>query len=214
MKKCSKCNIEIGGSLEACPLCRTKLTGEDDTQYWPEPSDLKKASRLYKAQFIIVLIACVAVAVADIIISPPPAVQWWPLFILWAVVTEIVVRILLKRYRPLPEVVTECAVAICILLGLTSIWFPHVFFLIPIILAGMVILDLGFVLADKNGYSMVFFIFGIFISAAGGIIVLLLKIGSPLAWYICLGICAASFLTVFIVKGKFIFSEIKRRLSM
>ena len=214
MKKCPNCKIEIGGDLRECPLCRAKLTGKDERGYWPEPRELKKASRVYKTQLLIVLLACVAVAIVDMIISPPPALQWWPLFVLWAVVIEIVIRSILRRYRPVPEIVTECAVAVCVLLGLTSIWFRGVFFLIPIILTGMVILDFCFTLADKDGYSMVFFIWGVFISAASCAVVLLLKFGNPMAWYICFGVCAAAFLIVFIVKGKFIFSEIKRRMSM
>ena len=214
MKKCGKCNIEIGGNLKECPLCKTKLTGEDEAGYWPEQSELKKASKLYKVQFIIVLLACVASFIVDTVINPLPQIRWWPLFVLWAVVAEIVARSILRRYRPVPEIVTECAVAVCVLLGLTSIWFPNVFFIIPVILTGMVVLDFCFTLADKNGYSMVFFIWGVFISAVSGVIVLLIKIGEPAAWYICLGVCAAAFLLVFIIKGKFIFSEIKRRLSM
>lgn len=214
MKKCPNCKIEIGGNLNECPLCRAKLTGEDEAGYWPEPSELKKASKLYKAQLIIVLIACAAVFAVDTAVSPPPAMQWWPLFVLWAVVTEIVIRSILKRYRPVPEIVTECAVAVCVLLGLTSIWFRGVFFLIPIIMTGMVVLDLCFALADRDGYSMVFFIWGVFISAASCVVVLILKIGNPLEWHVCAGVCAAAFLIVFIARGRFIFSEIKRRLSL
>ena len=214
MKRCENCNIEVGGNLKACPLCKSKLVGSDERPYWPSQTKLKKKSKLYKIQLAIALLACVTSIVVDKIIHPEPDVTWWPLFVLWIVAAELVIRIVMKRYRPIPEIATEFAVSVGALLGFTSIWYPDLFYMIPVLIVITVGLDLSFVLLDKRGYTMVFLIYAILIGAITSIAAIIFTPGDAWLWSISLGVCICASLTVLIANGRFVLSEIKRRFSM
>lgn len=214
MRKCVKCNIEVGGDLTECPLCKSKLAGDEHEPYWPEQSELKKASALYKRQLIAVVLACVAVFILGITVFGNSHTHHWALFILWAVVAEVIIRSISKKYRPLPEVLTEIAFAVCALCGFSAIWFAPLLYPVPIIVIGIVAVDFCFALVDKSGYYLVSFLCSVFIGAIGYVLILIFMRGISIWWHISLAVCAAAFLIMFIVKGKFVFSEIRRRVSM
>ena len=213
MQRCPICNIEIGGDLKECPLCKARLEGEKEAPYWPEQSELKKTSKIYKMQLKLLIFACIVVFFIDGLFNPFPDIQWWPLFLVWTIVIEIVIRSIMRKYRPIPRIVTECTIAVCVLVAFSAIWFPEFLFIIPILMTGMVIVDFCFAITDKKGYSTVFFIWSFFISILSFILVFIIYRDFSFIWYICLGTCAAAFIVTLIVKGRFLFSEIKRRMS-
>lgn len=214
MKKCRKCGIEVGGDLRECPLCRSKLTGDECTPYWPEQSELKKASAFYKKQLIVVALACVVVLILGLTAFRSLHTHHWVLVILWAVVAEVIIRSILKKYRPMLEILTEIAFAVCALCGFSAIWFAPFFYPVPIIITGIVIVDFCFALADKRGFYLVTFLCSILIGAIAYVLVVIFMRDISIWWHISIASCAAAFFIMFIVKGKFVFSEIKRRLWM
>ena len=166
MKKCRKCNIEVGGDLRECPLCKSKLSG-DDEPYWPEPSELKKASAFYKKQLVIVVLACVVVFILGLTVFKNSHTHHWVLI------------------------------------------YP-----VPIIITGIIAVDFCFALVDKNGYYLVTFLCSILISVVTYVLVLIFMRGISVWWHISFAACVAALFIMFIVKGKYVFSEIKRRLWM
>ncbi len=214
MKKCPKCNIEVGGNLKVCPLCKTKLTGGECEPYWPEPKELKKKSAFYKKQLIIVALACVAMLILGLTMFRSSHTHHWALFILWAVVAEVVVRTLLKKYRPIPHVLTELSLSACVLCGFSAIWFAPMLYPVPIIVIGIVATDFCFALADKSGYYLISFLCSVLIGIIAYVLALVFTKNVSIWWHISIAVCAAAFLIMFIVKGRTVFSEIKRRVSM
>ena len=213
MKKCRKCNIEVGGDLRECPLCKSKLSG-DDEPYWPEPSELKKASAFYKKQLIIVVLACVVVFILGLTVFKNSHTHHWVLIILWSAAAEVIIRSVLKKYRPLPEVLTEIAFAVCALCGFSAVWFSPLLYPVPIIITGIIAVDFCFALVDKNGYYLVTFLCSILISVVTYVLVFIFMRGISVWWHISFAACVAALFIMFIVKGKYVFSEIKRRLWM
>lgn len=214
MKTCSNCKIEVGGNLKICPLCKEKLHGKEERKYWPAPKELKKASKLYKYQLLIMIAACVVVFIIDNVINLFPQITWWPVFVIEAFFIEIVIRMIIRRKKAVPMIVTEGLIGTSVLIGITSIWLPVLIFIVPILLTVMVVIDFIYSIADKKGYYVIFFIISLFVGAGSFIVILILGMHRGFTWYMCLFTCIVAFLVNLIVKGKDIFSEIKRRVSL
>ncbi len=214
MKKCSSCNIEIGGNTKKCPLCGEKLSGTDEKKLWPQPDKLKKHTKLYNRQLMIVVFVCIGAFILDGIIDLIPGFQWWHLFVLWAATAEIIITIWVKKYRSLSRMITEATFAVCAILGCTSIWVPSEVKIIPILITGMIIINFIFALFDKEGHAIAFLIGGFLIWMASFIAIFIMGEDCYLTWYICLVVCSVSLFLTLILKCRFIFSQIIKKLSM
>lgn len=212
--RCEKCKIEFGGDLKECPFCKGKLTGEPERAYWPEPHRLKKESKIYKRLMMILVFACIAAFVVDLVFDPIKQIQWWPLFVVWAIVAAIIIRAIFKKHSPTPKIITDSAIAFCVLLLLTAIWFPFAFYIVPFVLTGLVAADFIVAVMDNVGYTIIYLLWSILVG------VVLFFIGffafgqRSVMWYVCISTCAAAFIAILALKGKFIFSEIRRRVAL
>lgn len=65
MLYCEKCKVHLTGSMQRCPLCQGKLSGEPEEDAYPRLADRRKpywlAMRMALLITIIVLVVCVAV---------------------------------------------------------------------------------------------------------------------------------------------------------
>lgn len=82
MKKCEKCNINVIGKRESCPLCQGLLIGKDAEQeeIFPHISTIYKQHNLFFKVFILISIIIASVTVALNIMFPQKGA--WSLFIL------------------------------------------------------------------------------------------------------------------------------------
>jgi len=82
MKNCEKCNINIIGKRESCPLCQGLLTGKDNEQeeVFPHISTVYKQHNMFFKVFILISIIIATVTVSLNIIFPQKGA--WSLFIL------------------------------------------------------------------------------------------------------------------------------------
>jgi len=82
MKICEKCNINIIGKRESCPLCQGLLTGRDEEQedVFPHISTIYKQHNMFFKAFILISIIIATVTVAINIMFPQKGA--WSFFIL------------------------------------------------------------------------------------------------------------------------------------
>lgn len=87
MKRCEKCNINVIGKRESCPLCQGLLTGEDKEQeeVFPSISTVYKRHNMFFKILILVSIILASISVSVNIMIPEKGA--WSLFIIGGLVS-------------------------------------------------------------------------------------------------------------------------------
>lgn len=150
MKYCPSCRVEVGGTLESCPLCQNELlyhnksieelvasadSNEDidfdyesenalsavmQDPYFPDCGKLKSQSFLYKLQLFIMCAAAFICLAIDFLITYDQEIHWSLVVLAWVVGIQLLVGQLLKHHSHPSYFVFYISLYIGVLLLLTS----------------------------------------------------------------------------------------------
>lgn len=207
MKHCDKCNIDVRGEFEHCPLCQHTLTGTAEPNEYPHiQSIFKKYEKIIKLAILITSsISVISIAVNILM----PQTGRWSLFVLFGVICVwITANICIKKRKVIAQNIAAEAVIISIL---CVIWDKFtgwngwsVNYVIPIIFSWAM---LGLFIASKilkihiHDYLFSFVIcifFGIapFVLCLTGITTVLIPS------VICIALSVISFITLVLYDGR------------
>lgn len=114
MKHCNKCNVDVRGEFERCPLCQHILTGEGTPREFPRIlSVYEKYKQIIK--LIILITASIAVISAAVNALMPQSGRWSLFVLLGVVCFWITSYICLKKRQVIAQNIAAEAVLISIL---------------------------------------------------------------------------------------------------
>lgn len=220
MKKCVNCEVHVGGDLKACPLCQNPLIGDGSSFNWPSAAKLKKQAFAYKLQLFIVL-AFVAVGLGiDFLLEIDFSIMkhWSLVLAMWVIIGEIVVHGFIKKSIVIAKIISLSALYISLLVIITAWYYgflrPTLYIVLPIVLSATLIANFVFALIDKTENAMVYLLGNIL----GGVIPYLVLLFShrsrTLAWSICLMVSVVTFIGIVVFKGRKVWLEVQKRLSI
>lgn len=220
MKKCVNCEIEIGGNNKACPLCQNPISGEAGPDNWPGADGLKKKAFAYKLQLFIILALVVIACGLDFLLEIDFGIMkhWSLIFAAWAILGELVVRILIRKRIVIAKILSIGALYLASLTVLTGWYYgflrPTLYIALPILLSVTLIANLVFSLLDTTENAMVYLLANIL----GGVIPYIVLVVShrvrTIAWSICLMISVVTFIGIVVFKGRKVWLEIQKRMNI
>jgi len=222
MKKCPYCKIEVDGALGKCPLCQSKLMGEDEENYFPRLEEQKKRTIFYKIQLFIAWVILIVGVGLDFMIGlrlPTfPDLHWSLLLAMWMVAIEFGI---MRQFKPGTGSAGKVTIPVLITLSLLLITAHYLRFfditadlVVPIILAVMIVADFVLAMLDKYGNTMAFLLTGVLIGAIPSLIRFIIWGTLPLPWTICMIISVVLFAGTVIFKGKPMAEELRRRFNV
>lgn len=222
MKKCLYCKIEVGGDLEKCPLCQSKLVGEPEEPYFPKQTNQQRRSLYYKIQLFVVWVLAIAGLSAEFLfnfkIPGFPKVHWSLLFFLWLFAFEFGIMRQFKPGTGSARKVTSMAFIILVLLVITSYFFNFWRFtlgwVVPITIIGDIIANFVFAMIDKQGNTMSYLLTNLLVGIVPYIILYFLGKETPIPWIACLILSVILFIGAVIFKGRMVLNEIQRRFNI
>ena len=222
MKNCPYCKIEVGGNLKKCPLCQSKLVGEDERQYFPRQTTLQIQSFFYKIQLFIVWAVIIASLGIDFLFhyTPWPAIhiRWSLIVAMWLVVFEFGIMRLFKRGMSSSRVMTLFVFIVLIMLFVTAFHFGFLDivedWISPIVVMGTLIANYVLAMIDKNGNAMVYLLTNLVVGILPYIVFYLFEKDCPVAWIVCLMVSVILFVGAIIFKGREVISEIQKRFNV
>ena len=222
MKKCLYCKIEVGGDLEKCPLCQSKLVGEPEEPYFPKQANLQRRSLYYKIQLFVVWVLAIAGLSAEFLfnfkIPGFPKVHWSLILFLWLFAFEFGIMRQFKPGTGSARKVTSMAFIILVLLVITSYFFNFWRFtlgwVVPITIIGDIIANFVFAMIDKQGNTMSYLLTNLFVGIVPYIILYFLGKETPIPWIACLILSVILFIGAVIFKGRMVLNEIQRRFNI
>lgn len=218
MKICPNCKIEVGGSASLCPLCRHRLTGEDDKSYWPPLKATQTMAFLYKLQLLIVLIVIAVSLILDFRLELNSGPHWSLVAAAWGILGEWLVQDFIKHRLVITKLVTVSIMYICLLLWLTSMYLgfmdPIVRFVLPILISLAIIANFVFAMIDRYMNSTMYLFTNILMSVIPYVVLSVTRYEGMLSWTICLMIAIAAFLGIIVFRGKKVVNEIQRRMNI
>ena len=79
MRYCEACKVSIEGSIEYCPLCQSRLSGEPEEDSYPILLPGRKPYRLLVR--ILAMVTVIAAVVCAVVNFSLPGHGWWSLFV-------------------------------------------------------------------------------------------------------------------------------------
>ncbi len=222
MKNCPYCKIEVGGNLKKCPLCQSKLNGEDERQYFPRQTTLKIQSFFYKVQLFIVWVLVISSLGVDFLFHYIPwegfVYHWSLLVTAWLVVFEFGIIRLFKRGRSAARIMTLFVFIVLIMLIVTAYYVGYLWvatdWVAPIVVMGTLIANFVLAMLDKNGNAMVYLLTNLVVGILPYIVFYFAERNCPIPWIVCLMVSVILFVGAIIFKGREVINEIQRRLSV
>ena len=222
MKNCPYCKIEVGGNLKKCPLCQSKLNGEDDRPYFPRQTTLKIQSFFYKLQlFIVWAVIILSLGIDflfDIKFLPICNFHWSLLLAMWLIVFEFGIMRLFKKGISSSRIMTLFVLIVLVMLMITAYYIGYLplitDWVAPVVVMGTLIANFVLAMIDKNGNSMVYLLTNLVVGILPYIVFYLAKRDCPFAWIVCLLVSVILFVGAIIFKGREVVSEIQRRLNV
>ncbi len=222
MRKCLYCKIQVGGDLEKCPLCQSKLSGEPEEAYFPKPINQQRRSFFYKMQLFFVWVFVIGGLSADFLfkVTIPgfPTVHWSLLWTMWLIAFEFGIMRQFKPGRPYARTITSMVYITLILLVITSYFFDFWRFtltwIVPITLIGDIIANFVLALIDKKGNTMSYLLINLLVGIIPYIILFSVGKGTPVTWIACMILSVIFFIGAIIFKGRTVLNEIKRRFNV
>ncbi len=114
MKYCSKCNVQIRGTQNVCPLCQAQITGDSEEMF--PVIDRTKQSR-FKMMKKLILFAAIAVCVlsAAVNLMIPKSGMWAHFVALGAVCFVIIIAVVFRRRMNFSKHITLLTFVFCLL---------------------------------------------------------------------------------------------------
>ncbi|MCR5824288.1 MAG: hypothetical protein K6G60_07665 [Lachnospiraceae bacterium] len=222
MKKCQYCKIAVGGNLEKCPLCQSRLIGEGEAPYFPEHPALQFRSFLYKLQMFIAWAVIIASLGMDFLLGMKfpsfPDLHWSFIFTMWVVAVEFCI---MKQFRPgtaSARKLTVMVFIILVLLLVTSYCFDFLWltkdWIIPIAIAATLVVNFVLTMLDKQGNAITYLLTELFFGLIPFVVMYTLKRDMPMTWGICLMVSIAVLAAAIIFRGRTIAREFQRRFHL
>ncbi len=217
MRKCLNCNIEIGGNVDACPLCQNSLTGDITENNWPSPKKLKAQAFIYKLHLFLVLAALAVGISLDYLMELNNGKHYSLIIALWIIVFEIDLHSNIKRVFVISRTVSLSILHICLLLLITG-WYYDFFGIaayltVPILLGTALLANLVFSMIDTTENALVYLLGNILLVFIIYVTLRLKGIETGLVWTICLMIAFVALIGIIIFKGRKVSSEIRKRMN-
>lgn len=215
MKRCQKCNINVGGNHEYCPLCQNRLFGEAAESYFVPVNGLRKRLLAYKLQlFISIAIACVAI-ILDLLVGLNKGLHWSYVVLLWIIAGQLVVKLLMKKYWGITYFFSYISLALIILITVSGYYLGIGEFCLGYIVPGLIMAvlasEFAFCLGDKNNVVMPYLLGGIVLGLAVALVARSVKGVNPLLWNITLLVSLLLLVGLVIFKGRQVLLELKKR---
>ena len=237
MRICPYCKVEVGGNLNKCPLCQSKLMEkesvchglaesgnleEDREAYFPRLENQQIRSLFYKIQLFIVWIIVITGLGLDFMVAlrlPSfPSLHWSLLLAMWLTAFEFVI---MRQFKPGTGSARKVTMMVLITLGLLSVTAYFFGFLdiildivIPTVLTGTIIANFVLAMVDKNGNTMAYLLSELLFGVIPSIVQFFVRDSMPLAWTICMMVSVIMFVGAIIFKGRSVAAEIQRRLNV
>lgn len=218
MKTCMNCKIQVGGTMHACPLCQNPLSGEDTPDNWPAPDRLKKQTLIYKLQLFLLLAGAVVALGLDFLLDIHGEKHWSLIPILWIIPSEILYRSLVKK-DPIPAKIVSLSVFhTSILLLITSwylgFWNITAHLIMPLIISVALIVNFILSLIDTASNALIYFLVNILAGVIPYVVIRVKNASASLWWSICLMISAVMLIGIIVFKGRKVWFEIQKRMSI
>ena len=228
MKKCPYCKIEVGGNLNKCPLCQSKLMEIEDIHnkadeiYFPRLENQQIRSLFYKIQLFIVWIILIIGLGLDFMLPlrlPSfPELHWSLILAMWLVAFEFII---MRQFKPgtgsARKVTMMVLITLCLLL-VTAYFFNFLDiildFVVPIVLTGTIIANFVLAMIDKNGNTMAYLLSELLFGVIPSIVQYFVRESMPLAWTICTIVSVIMFIGAVIFRGRSVAAEVQRRLNV
>lgn len=222
MKNCPYCKIDVGGNLKKCPLCQSRLVGEDEDKYFPTQLKLKFQSFFFKFQLFIVWIVIISALWLDYIFKLPfgqyGGFHWSLLVLMWLFGFEFSIIHVFKKGMDASRVLSIVVVSVMLMVCITAYYFGVLRWVLtwvtPIVVMGTIIANFVFSMIDKSGNAMVYLLTDLLIGIIPYFVFLTLKKNCPIEWQICLLVSFIIFVGAIIFRGREVINEIQRRLSV
>lgn len=219
-KICDKCNVTVRGTMQQCPLCQTKLTGDTDSaSCYPAIKTLyKQFERYFKLLiFITIGIGIIAVTVNMILSST----GFWSLFVLLGIACFwIMLAIAIRRRYTIPKNIATQAVLISVLSVIwdfATTWHGwSVDFVIPITCATAMV-SIG-VIGQVMHLPITDYMAAMLADALFGIIPVILYatgiVSVTIPSILCLAVSLISFFAILVFEGRNMLVEIHKRFHL
>ncbi len=219
MKKCLYCKIEVGGDLKKCPICQSKLIGEDEEAYFPKQLAQQRRSLFYKFQLFTVWVLAIVGLGVDFLfhvrITSYPDIHWSLILMMWLFAFEFGIMRQFKPGTGSARKVTSMVFLTLIMFAVTAYFFDFFWlaldWVIPIVIIASTIANFVLALIDKKGNTMAYLLSNLLVGVIPYIILYIRHKSTPVAWIICLIASVIFFIGAIIFKGTTVAKELQRR---
>lgn len=226
MKNCPHCKINIGGDLKYCPLCQNALNGEGERNYWPTLKQNKKRILALKITAFAIIATCVISVAIDYLFLTFEHLGWSPIVVAWVLISAWLTDHVIRKHFNLLKTMFVGMITISLLCLATELYI-HFFwdvpylaitfgYIIPILCSVNMVASfvLSFIDKEFTDHSLIYMLFNILFGIAPWIGILFYKGLPPMAWSVCLVINILAFAGLFILKGKTVINEFKKRFHL
>lgn len=219
MKKCSSCDIKVGGSWAVCPICQNTLEGVDTPNLWPNSAQLRQKTIFLKIQLFAVMVGIVVSLIVDFLMGVHGEVRWSVIVFVLGSLFEILVYHLSTRKFMLASIIAKILFCGCVMV-LFIAWYLKflsfcIIWIIPIMISISLVLNFAFAMFDKSGNAMVYLLGNLLVLVVPYVIMLFLNGGKkiPLMWNISLIIGCVTFLAIAVFEGSKMLLEARKRIT-
>ena len=227
MRHCPKCNINVGGTWEYCPICQNQLYIEEESDsseskekvpYFPSSTALKVKSIAYKIQLFVALTICVVCLSIDVLFHANGNLHWSFIVVMWLVGFEIMIGPIFKRRTIPANFITNVAILISCIFAVTAYFIgdlrmcTHV--QLPIVILITLVVNFVLSLIDKKGNALVFALGNVLVGIIPNIVMFSMYQSAPVLWRVCLVVSIVFLIGLIIFKGRQVYNEIQKRLNI
>lgn len=216
MKHCDKCNIDVRGNLERCPLCQHTLTGEATPPEFPIVRSIYEKYEQFFKLAVLITSALTVISIAVNMILPHTGK--WSLFVLFGVICSwITTHLCIKKRRVLSQNISTQAVIVsilCVIWDAFTGWHGwSVDYVVPIIFAAAIVAL--FIMTKILRLNMPDYVFSIVICTFFGLVPLILcltgitRLIIPSA--ICMALSLLSLITLILYDGKELWTTLSKK---
>lgn len=221
MKHCEKCNVDVTGKRENCPLCQSQLERIDDQQSIDIFKPVQTVYHQYAMFFKIFLFATIAASVVSVAVNMLlPETGLWSIFVvggLFCVWVSLFIAVRKRRNIPKGLIYQVVIISVfCVIWDLATGWRGwSIDYVFPIMcIATMItIAILAKVLEWKIEHIMVYFIIDSIFGIVPLIFFLTGMLTVPYPSIICVAGSIISIAAIVIFNGGNILSELRRRFN-